>query len=103
LGATQAQQPNAAHTGFEACSNPAFAIRNTGTTLRSVPLRSSQIRLPSPPQFDMSLNKSFNFTERYRLQVRLETFNTFNTPVYGGPNTDPTSANFGLVTRNQSN
>jgi hypothetical protein len=39
----------------------------------------------------MSLNKSFNFAERYRLQVRLETFNTFNTPVYGGPNTDPTS------------
>jgi hypothetical protein len=103
LGATQAQQPNAAHTGFEPCSNPAFAIRNTGTTLRTIPLRSSQIRLPSPPQFDMSLNKSFNFTERYRLQVRLETFNTFNTPVYGGPNTDPTSTNFGLVTRNQSN
>jgi hypothetical protein len=38
-----------------------------------------------------------------RFQFRLESFNTFNTPIYGGPNTDPTSTNFGFVTRNQSN
>ncbi|HZS06693.1 MAG TPA: TonB-dependent receptor [Blastocatellia bacterium] len=85
------------------CSNPAFAIRNTGNTLRTIPLRSSQIRLPSRPQFDMALNKSFNLSERYRFQFRLETFNTFNTPIYGGPNTDPNSPNFGFVTRDQAN
>jgi len=31
------------------------------------------------------------------MQVRLEAFNVFNTRVYGGPNTDPRSANFGVV------
>ena len=31
------------------------------------------------------------------MQVRLEAFNVFNTRVYGGPNTDPRSANFGIV------
>jgi len=102
FGATQARQPNASNTGFESCSNPAFAIRGPNT-LRTIPLRSSQVRLPSRPQFDMSLNKSFNFTETVRFQVRLESFNTFNTPIYGGPNTDPTSTNFGFITRNQAN
>ena len=31
------------------------------------------------------------------LQLRVETFNVFNVRVYGGPNTNPTSANFGIV------
>ena len=31
------------------------------------------------------------------MQFRLEAFNVFNTRVYGGPNTNPTSANFGIV------
>jgi hypothetical protein len=102
FGATLARQPNATRTGFESCSNPAFAIRGPNT-LRTIPLRSSQIRLPSRALFDMGLNKNFNFSERVRFQFRLETFNTFNTPVYGGPNTDPNSPNFGFVQRDQAN
>jgi hypothetical protein len=102
FGATQARRPNATNTAFEPCSNPAFAIRGPNT-LRTIPLRSSQIRLHSRPQFDLSLNKSFNFTESVRFQFRVEAFNAFDTPIYGGPNTDPNSASFGLVTRNQSN
>ena len=102
FGVTQARQPNATNTAFESCSNPAFAIRGPNT-FRTIPLRSSQIRLHSLPQFDMALNKSFSLGETMRFQFRLETFNTFNTPIYGGPNTDPNSTSFGLVTRNQSN
>ena len=37
------------------------------------------------------------------LQFRAEVFNVFNTRLYGGPNTDPTSANFGVVTNSQIN
>ena len=95
-------QANAARTGFETCSNPAFAIR-AANTLRTIPVRSSQIRLPSRPQYDMGLNKSFNFTERVHFQFRLESFNTFNTPIFGGPNTDPNSTNFGFINRDQAN
>jgi hypothetical protein len=36
------------------------------------------IRVPTRPQWDMSLNKRVYFTERYNFQVRLETFNVFN-------------------------
>ena len=32
-----------------------------------------------------------------RMQLRLETFNVFNVRIYGGPNTNPNSANFGIV------
>jgi hypothetical protein len=103
FGATQARRPNAARNGFESCSNPAFAVRGPNT-LRTIPLRSSQIRLPFRPQFDMGLNKSFNFTERVRFQFRLETFNTFNTPFFGGPNTgNPLGETFGFVNRDQAN
>ena len=31
------------------------------------------------------------------LQIRVETFNVFNVRIYGGPNTDPRSVNFGIV------
>ena len=51
----------------------------------------------------MSLNKSFIITERYRAQFRAEMFNIFNTPIFGSPNTDPNSTNFGFVFRGQRN
>ncbi len=96
------RQPNAARTGFEPCANPVWAIR-APYTLRSIPFRSGQMRNHWANQYDMSLNKTFAFTERYRAQFRLETFNTFNTPIFGGPNTDPNSPLYGYVTPSQSN
>jgi hypothetical protein len=41
------------------------------------------LRLPSWYDVDMSLFKNFNFTERTSLQLRLETFNTFNHAQFG--------------------
>ena len=38
-----------------------------------------------------------------RLQVRLESFNLFNTPWFGAPNTNVTNAAFGQVTPTQAN
>ena len=34
---------------------------------------------------DLSLFKNFEITERVRLQVRAESFNFTNTPIFGGP------------------
>lgn len=31
------------------------------------------------------------------MQIRVEMFNVFNVRLYGGPNTDPNSPNFGIV------
>jgi hypothetical protein len=51
----------------------------------------------------MSLNKRFRFTESLNAQFRFEVFNVFNTPILGGPNTNPTDVNFGFVAANQGN
>jgi hypothetical protein len=47
---------------------------------------------------DLSLAKSFNLTERYRLSLRAETFNTFNHTNLGDPNSDVTSPDAGKIT-----
>ena len=80
------------------CTNPAFALRNTGNTLRTSPLRLADLREPTAMTFDMALNKSFNFTERFRFQFRAELFNAFNTPLFGSPDSgDATSQTFGVL------
>ncbi len=94
--------PNATRNAFTPCTNPAWAIR-APNTLQTISFRSAQIRNPWAKQWDMSLNKRFNISERINAQFRLEAFNVFNTPILGSPNTSPTDLNFGFVTRNQSN
>jgi len=83
------------------CSNPAFAERNTGNTLRTSPLRLGNLREPTATTFDMALNKTFVFTERLRFQFRLEAFNVFNTPLFGGPDSGSATSNtFGVLNPN---
>jgi hypothetical protein len=96
------REPNAARSGFVPCSQPAWAIR-APYTLRTTPQRSGQMRNHWARQYDMSLSKMFRINDRTRAQFRLETFNTFNTPIFGGPHTDPTSPLFGNVTPTQVN
>jgi len=97
-----AVQPNGNRNGFTSCSNPAWAIRGPNT-LQTIPLRSNVLHNPWRPQWDMSLNKRFNFTERVNFQFRAEAFNILNTPILGNPNTNPTDVNFGFVAANQGN
>ncbi|MBV8830052.1 MAG: carboxypeptidase regulatory-like domain-containing protein [Acidobacteriaceae bacterium] len=94
--------PNASRTAFVPCNNPAWQVRSQ-FSLQGIPTYSSVLRNPWRAQWDMSLNKTFNFTERLNAQFRLEAFNIFNTPILGGPNTSTSSLNFGLVTPNQVN
>jgi hypothetical protein len=85
------------NTVFQPCTDPAWVLRNTGNTLANIPLRLANLREPSAPIFDMSLNKSFSITETVRFQLRFETFNTFNTPLFGAPNTNATNSAFGIL------
>jgi Carboxypeptidase regulatory-like domain/TonB dependent receptor len=62
------------------------------------PSRLSGFRSQPISQIDLSLIKNFKFTERTRMQLRVEVFNATNTPQFGGPNQDPTESNFGKVT-----
>jgi hypothetical protein len=94
--------PNPARTAFVPCTNPAWKVR-ASNTLQSIQLTSSVLRNPWRAQWDMALNKRFNFTERINAQFRFEAFNVFNTPILGAPNNSISSTNFGFVAANQSN
>ena len=56
--------------------NPAAFTASQPGTIGDI--RRNSFRGPGINNWDMSLFKNFNFTERTRLQLRLETFNTFN-------------------------
>jgi hypothetical protein len=49
-------------------------------------------------QSDMTLSKSFQLTERFRLEVRGESYNVFNHTNFANPIVDFNNANFGRVT-----
>jgi len=53
---------------------------------------------PGVWQTDGTLSKSFNITERFKLEVRVEAYNLFNRVQLANPTVDFTSANFGKVT-----
>jgi hypothetical protein len=59
--------------------------------------RFHDVNEPTEPQWSFSLFKNNQLPGGRNLQFRLEAFNVFNVRVYGGPNTNPTSANFGVV------
>ncbi len=57
------------------------------------------VRGPGYSKYDLALFKNFAFRERMNLQLRLETFNTFNHPNPSGfGSTNNTSSLFGLIT-----
>jgi hypothetical protein len=47
---------------------------------------------------DLTLSKDLKFTERIGMQLRLETFNTTNTPQFGNPSGSCCTGNFGVIT-----
>jgi len=59
-----------------------------------------QIRGPRASQIDVNLSKSFKFTERVRMQLRMEEFNVLNHPTwYNQVDMTPTDTNFGMVNK----
>jgi hypothetical protein len=65
-----------------------------GNVSRTVP----GILGPGNVNFDSLLAKNLQIGERWRLQYRWETFNTFNTPEFNLPNNTFLGAGFGVVT-----
>jgi hypothetical protein len=59
--------------------------------------RFHDVNEPTEPQWSFSLFKNNRLAGGQNLQIRLEAFNVFNVRVYGAPNTDPRSGNFGIV------
>jgi outer membrane receptor protein involved in Fe transport len=56
------------------------------------------LRGPRYQDWDMSLQKNIAFKERYRVQLRADSFNVFNHPNFGVPNASITNGNVGTIT-----
>lgn len=82
--------------GFE--RDPAKAL---AWNKRTFPLRLAGLRADGFNQWDMSLFKNFQITERVRFQLRCEAQNAFNKAMMAAPNTAPANSLFGQVTATQ--
>lgn len=83
----------AANTVFE--RDPA---KQLGSNLRTLPLRFSYIRSDGTNNWDLSLFKNYQLTEKFRIQFRAESFNSLNHVQFGGPATGVTNTAFGSIT-----
>ena len=84
-------------------TSPSIWVVRPPDTLRTAKMRSSTIRTDSKPQFDVTLVRIFQIKEGHRMQFKVSAFNVTNTPIFGPPNTTPSSSLFGVVPVTQIN
>ena len=72
-------------------------------TLRTNPDVFPNIRTPTAPQLNVSVEKNFWLGEKYLLQFRGEAYNATNSPIFPGPDTNYKDTRFGQLPLQQSN
>ena len=66
--------------------------------IRTFPTAFSSLRADGINQWDVSLLKRLDITEKLHFQLRAEAFNAINHPVFAGPNTTASNRQFGQIT-----
>ncbi len=87
---------NSSGTGFTYFDTSAFqqaASFTFGTTQRNL----SYLRGPGTDLTNLSLEKTLELTERWRIQVRGDAFDVFNHPYFTNPDTGLGDSNFGQI------
>jgi hypothetical protein len=92
--------PGGIGVGHPYFNRAAYAIVNipSGSTQRFGSAGRNNIRGPGYFNIDMSLFRTFTFTETVKLQFRAEALNVLNHPNFGNPNGDINNSNFGYIT-----
>jgi hypothetical protein len=90
------------HPSIAQWFNPAAFAQAPQFDLGNAPRYFSDLRAPNYKNWDMSIQKYFPIQERYRVQFRLDMFNTFNHPNFYSPNTFFGGAGSGFGTINQA-
>ena len=83
------------------CTEPYFLVRESFQR-RTAMFRYDEFRRPIYWEVDLNFAKTTRLTDKMRMQVRLEAFNIFNSPMYDERNYNQTtsSADFGRINRN---
>ncbi len=71
--------------------------------IRNYPTSWMDVRASRVNNIDAGIYKNFRMTERFRLQYRFETYNLFNHVRFPAPDTNPSDATFGAVTKTEQN
>jgi len=95
-----------ANPGVPAFNTSAFDVKTADAFnyhLRTFPTMIAALRQDGINQWDPSLLKRFEFTEKAYLQLRFELFNVLNHPVFPAPNTTASNSLFGTISGAQAN
>ena len=82
----------------QSCFSSVPHIGGSGYTYNTTPGYISAVRNYTVPNLDLSLQKSFNITERISFSLRGEAFNALNSVLLGGPDNTPTDGPASLFT-----
>ena len=74
------------------------AAKVLGSNLRSLSSRFNDVRSDGTNNLDFSMFKTFRLSEKFKVQLRAESYNTLNHAQFANPNTTPTSTAFGTIT-----
>ena len=96
-GAPLNWDPNNPDHVFDASAFDTVPAHQLSNHIRTFPTRFPKLRLPPTNNFDSSVIKNTRIKEPVTLQYRCEFFNSFNHPVFNGPNLTATSSAFGTV------
>jgi hypothetical protein len=72
------------------------SAQQLGANLRTFPLRLDSVRTDTVKNVDLSVIKNTAIAGK-QLQLRFESLNALNHPLFPGPNTNPTAATFGSI------
>ena len=75
---------------IQTCYSNVPHIGGTGYTYNTTAGVTAEVRNPTVPNLDLSLEKRFRVTERVGFELRGEAFNAMNSVLLGGPDTTPT-------------
>lgn len=85
------------------CDGTSFINAQYSFHYRTLPQTMSWARQDGYNNLDASILKNFNFSEGRYFQLRFETFNTLNHPIFAAPILTPTSSTFGYITGTTAN
>jgi hypothetical protein len=74
-----------------------------GNNVRYFPSTLPDVRTHDLNLFDVGLYKTFSLPRDVKLQIRIEAINALNYTVLWNPQTDPTSASFGIIREERNN
>ena len=72
------------------------SAQQLGSNVRTFPLRLDSVRTDTVKNFDLSVIKNTAVAGK-QLQLRFESLNALNHPLFPGPNTGVTAATFGTI------